>query len=177
MKDDSFDCTLIAHLRIFLLFYRLLYCLILPENRLFFGIWKVVEIDIQHIGSTAIPAIKAKPIIDIVVGVTDFDKVMLHNEQLRQVGIFYRGSDVERQLLYVMGDMENDTRTHHIHIVKWNETEWKNYIHFRDYLNDNENMALQYQKVKEELESKYADDRVAYTNGKQDMIDLILDNQ
>lgn len=95
----------------------------------------------------------------------------------RKVGIFYRGSDVERQFLYVMGDMENDTRTHHIHIVKWNGTEWKNYIHFRDYLNDNENMALQYQKVKEELESKYADDRVAYTNGKQDMIDLILDNQ
>lgn len=40
-------------------------------------------IDIQHIGSTAIPAIKAKPIIDIVVGVTDFDRIMLHNEQLR----------------------------------------------------------------------------------------------
>lgn len=115
-------------------------------------------IDIQHIGSTAIPVIKAKPIIDIVVGVTDFDKVMLHNEQLRQVGIFYRGSDVERQLLYVMGDMENDTRTHHIHIVKWNGIEWKNYIHFRDYLNANENVALCYQKLKEELESKYADD-------------------
>ena len=49
MKDDSFDCTLIAHLRIFLLFYRLLYCLILPENRLFFGIWKVVEIDTEHL--------------------------------------------------------------------------------------------------------------------------------
>lgn len=48
MKDDSFDCTLIAHLRIFLLFYRLLYCLILPENRLFFGIWKVVEIDAEE---------------------------------------------------------------------------------------------------------------------------------
>lgn len=48
MKDDSFDCTLIAHLRIFLLFYRLLYCLILPENRLFFGIWKVVEIDPEY---------------------------------------------------------------------------------------------------------------------------------
>ena len=134
-------------------------------------------IDIQHIGSTAIPAIKAKPIIDIVVGVTDFDKVMLCNEQLRQVGIFYRGSDVEHQVLYVMGDMEKNIRTHHIHVVKWNGTEWKNYIHFRDYLNANENMALQYQKLKEELESKYADDRVAYTNGKQDMIDVILDNQ
>ena len=47
MKDDSFDCTLIAHLRIFLLFYRLLYCPIFPENRLFFGIWKVVEIEVE----------------------------------------------------------------------------------------------------------------------------------
>ena len=58
-----------------------------------------------------------------------------------------------------MGDMEADIRTHHIHIVKWNGTEWKNYIHFRDYLNANENVALQYEKLKEELESKYADDR------------------
>ena len=131
-------------------------------------------IDIQHIGSTAIPAIKAKPIIDIVVGAIDFDKIMSHNEQLQQEGIFYRGSDVGNQLLYVIGDMEEDIRTHHIHVVKWNGTEWKNYIYFRDYLNANENVALRYQKMKEELESEYADDRVAYTHGKQDMIDTIL---
>ena len=48
-------------------------------------------------------------------------------------------------MLYVMGDMEADIRTYHIHIVKWNGTEWKNYIHFRDYLKANENMALQYE--------------------------------
>lgn len=134
-------------------------------------------IDIQHIGSTAIPAIKAKPIIDIVVGTTDFERIMSHNEQLENEGIFYRGSDVEHQVLYVIGDMEKDIRTHHIHVVKWNGTEWKNYIHFRDYLNANENMALQYQKLKEELESKYADDRVTYTSGKQDMIDIILERE
>lgn len=130
-------------------------------------------IDIQHIGSTAIPAIKAKPIIDIVVGVTDFDRIMLHNEQLRRKGIFYQDSDVECQLLYVMGDMEADIRTHHIHIVKWNGTEWENYIHFIDYLKANENMALQYENLKEEMEGKYADDRVAYTNNKQNMINRI----
>ena len=72
--------------------------------------------------------------------------------------------------------MEGDTRTHHIHVVKWNGTEWNNYIHFRDYLNANENSALQYQKLKEELESKYADDRASYTKGKKDMIDIILNN-
>ena len=60
-------------------------------------------VDIQHIGSTAIPAIKAKPIIDIAVGVTDFEKIMSYNEQLQKEGIFYRGSDVENQILYVMG--------------------------------------------------------------------------
>ena len=132
---------------------------------------------IEHVGSTSVHGLSAKPIIDIVVGVTNFERVMLHNEQLQKEGIFYRGSDVEYQILYVMGDMEKDIRTHHIHVVKWNGTEWKKYIHFRDYLNDNENMALQYQKVKEELESKYADDRVAYTNGKQDMIDIILNGK
>ena len=130
-------------------------------------------IDIQDIGSTAIPAIKAQPIIDLVVEVTDFDRIMLHNEQLRRKGIFYQDSDVECQLLYVMGDMEADIRTHHIHIVKWNGTEWKNYIHFIDYLKANENMALQYENLKEEMEGRYADDRVAYTNNKQNMINRI----
>lgn len=116
-------------------------------------------VDIQHIGSTAIPAIKAKPIIYIAVGVIDFNRIMLHNEKLQREGIFYWGLDVEHQLIYVMGDMENGTRTHHVHVVKRNGTEWENYIHFTDYLNANENMALQYQKLKEELKGKYADDR------------------
>lgn len=70
--------------------------------------------------------------------------------------------------------MEADIRTHHIHIVKWNGTEWKKYIHFRDYLNDNENVALQYENLKKEMQSKYADDRVAYMEGKQNMINKIL---
>lgn len=48
---------------------------------------------------------------------------MSHNEKLQREGIFYRDSDVGHQLLYVMGDMENDTRTHHIHVVKWNVSE------------------------------------------------------
>ena len=99
---------------------------------------------------------------------------MSHNELLQKKGIFYRGSDAEHHILYVMGDMEKDIRTHYIHVVKWNGTEWKNYIRFRDYLNANEKVTLQYQKLKKELESKYADNRVAYTNGKKDMIDKIL---
>ena len=99
---------------------------------------------------------------------------MSHNEQLKQEKILYRGSDVERQLFYVMGDIEADNRIHHIYVVKWNGTEWKNYIHFRDYLNANENVTLPYKKLKEAIESKSANNRVAYTTGNQDMVDFIL---
>lgn len=54
---------------------------------------------------------------------------------MEEHGFVFRGEDVARQILFVMGDFEKDTRTHHIHAVKWNGTEWKNYINFRDYLN------------------------------------------
>ena len=52
-------------------------------------------IDIQHIGSTAILGIKAKPIIDIAIGVIGFERILSHNEQLQKKGIFYCDSDVE----------------------------------------------------------------------------------
>ena len=94
-----------------------------------------VAVDIQHIGSTAIPSIHAKPIIDLVVGVRNLGDISPYVELLKQHDIVFRGEDVAGQLLFVMGDFEKDTRTHHIHVVRWNGAEWNNYINFRDYLN------------------------------------------
>lgn len=132
-------------------------------------------LDIQHIGSTSIASISAKPIIDIAVGVNDLTLIQKHNDELEQREIYFRGSDIDGQLLYVMGDFEKDIRTHHIHVVIRNGKEWNDYVNFRDSLNNNPNVASQYQKLKEELESKYANDRNAYTQGKQEMIDNILE--
>lgn len=132
-------------------------------------------IDIQHIGSTAITSILSKPIIDIVVGVNNLSGILLYNDCMKQEGIYYRGSGVDGQLLYVMGDLENDTRTHHIHVVIWDSKEWNNYVNFRDFLNNNPNEAFQYQILKEKLKNKYFNDRGAYTKGKREMIDNILE--
>lgn len=132
-------------------------------------------IDIQHIGSTSITSISAKPIIDIVVGVKDLMLTAKHNDELEEHGIYFRGSDADGQQLYVMGDFEKDTRTHHIHVVIWNGKEWNDYVDFRDFLNCNKNMAFQYQSLKESLESKYANDRNAYTQGKGELIGSILE--
>ena len=132
-------------------------------------------VDVQHVGSTAISAISATPIIDLVVGVNDLSQIMEYNDRLLQEGIYYRNSDVANQLLYVMGDLEKDTRTHHIHVVIWGGAEWNDYVNFRDYLNCNIDMALQYQQLKEQLESRFSDDRDAYTKGKHALIADILE--
>jgi GrpB-like predicted nucleotidyltransferase (UPF0157 family) len=131
-------------------------------------------VDIQHIGSTAIEGILAKPIIDIAVGAKNFQDVLQHKEELKDVGIIFRGEDVARQMLFVIGDFEKDFLSYHIHVVIWNEQEWKNYLNFRDYLNATPTVAQKYSKLKEKLAELYSDNRNAYTEGKQALIDEIL---
>ena len=134
-----------------------------------------VSADIQHIGSTSIKTISAKPIIDIAIAVNDFDGILSMREELRQNGVIYRFEESPRQLLFVMGDFEKDTRSHHIHVVLYGSDEWNNYINFRDYLNTHIAAAREYEAVKLRLAEQYPDDRIAYTDGKQEVIDRLLE--
>ena len=131
-------------------------------------------IDAQHIGSTSIKNISAKPIIDIVVGVTDFDKIMRQNNILRANGIFYRREDHPGQHLYVCGDIENGIHTHYIHVVIWGKEAWNNYINMRDYLNADYKTAQEYSNLKKYLAEQYPDDREAYTKEKSAFIESAL---
>ena len=131
-------------------------------------------IDIQHVGSTAIQSIHAKPIIDIAVGVGELNDILPYIELLKQHGSIYRGEDVKGQMLFVMGDFQNDTRTHHIHVVKWREMEWNHYISFRDYLNTYPEKAMIYDECKKKLAAQFPDDRKSYTEGKQGLIECLL---
>ena len=133
-----------------------------------------VAADIQHIGSTSIRAIGAKPIIDIAVAVNDLDDILSMREKLRQNGIIFRFEESPKQLLFVMGDFAKDTRSHHIHVVLYGSNEWNNYINFRDYLNSNIEAAKEYETTKLRLAEQYSDDRIAYTDGKKETIDRLL---
>ena len=126
--------------------------------------------DVQHIGSTSVKSVKAKPIIDIAVAVNKLDDVISHNEQLAERGIIFRFEISSCHLLYVKGDFEKDTRTHHIHVIPKGSEEWKNYLCFRDYLNENLSIAKEYEALKLELCEKYGNDRNAYTDAKEDFI-------
>lgn len=131
-------------------------------------------VDAQHIGSTAIQSICAKPIVDIVVGVRAFDDILKYNDALAEKGIFYRREDHPGQHLYVCGDPEHNIHTHYIHVVIWEQDAWHNYLNMRDYLNTHADKAREYSELKTALAQKYADDRTSYTNGKAALIEEIL---
>ena len=134
-----------------------------------------VAVDIQHIGSTSIRTISAKPIIDIAVAVNDYELVLNKCDELEKAEIVFRFDERPEQLLFVMGDFEKDTRSHHIHVVLYDSDEWNNYINFRGYLNSNSEAAGEYEAVKIRLAEQYPDDRIAYTEGKQEVIYRLLE--
>ena len=131
------------------------------------------DADIAHVGSTAVPSIAAKPIIDIAVGVDGFSAVKAMAPMLETHGIVFRGED-NGGLLFVLGDFEADTRTHHIHIVQRQGEEWQNYIRFREYLTAHPDRAGDYEQLKIRLAQTYPNDRASYTEGKAALIREIL---
>lgn len=131
-----------------------------------------IYLSIEHIGSTAIKGLKAKPIIDIAVGVkklTDFERVKNHFKDYPYSYKF--GYDNDEVLIR---RHQEDLTTHLIHLMEIESDRYKNTIIFRNYLNSHKNDLKKYQKLKENLAIKYADNRPMYTSSKNEFIQSIL---
>lgn len=134
--------------------------------------------DIQHVGSTSIISIKAKPIIDIAVAVDDFDDIIIFEKELKDSGFYYRPNaqaSIKNQLLFACGSYYEGTgemQTHFIHVVRTNSIDWINYINFRDYLNNTPSAAKEYEELKVSLALQAPVDkgREKYLQGKHDFI-------
>ncbi|HQM97372.1 MAG TPA: GrpB family protein [Clostridia bacterium] len=132
-------------------------------------------VDIQHVGSTSIVNIKAKPIIDIAVAVNNFDNVKLLIPSLEDIGVIYKPNVIiAGEMYFVIKGLENGIFTHHIHVVLSDSKEWINYINFRNYLNAKPAVAKQYEDLKINLMKRYKHNRLAYTEGKSELINRIL---
>ncbi|MFT3952403.1 MAG: GrpB family protein [Oscillospiraceae bacterium] len=129
---------------------------------------------VQHVGSTSVAHIPAKPILDITVGAESLDDAEELIPALEAIGAkFRRRSETDNELLFVM-EAQPEIVTHHIHVVPFESMEWRNYQYFRDYLNAHPDKAQEYGTLKTALARQFPRDRKAYTGGKADLIRSIL---
>ena len=138
-----------------------------------------VAVGIQHVGSTAIPSICAKPIVDIAVAVRSFADINAMQAELENQGFYRRSWNNEDQELFACGsyyDGTGDKQTHFIHVVLADGTEWRNYLNFRDYLNANMAEAKAYEALKLSLAAANPEDagREKYTSGKHEFVREML---
>ncbi|ALD64068.1 hypothetical protein AFL94_09220 [Arthrobacter sp. LS16] len=126
---------------------------------------------IEHIGSTSVPGLSAKPIMDIAIGITPEAVIDELHHWLTQEGFIYRGeADAIRPDMMYGFEIEANIRIINAHVLAYGDAAWANYLNFRNHLRDNPADREAYQQLKERLVRHNANDRSAYLNGKTDFI-------
>lgn len=130
---------------------------------------------IEHIGSTSVAGLAAKPIIDMLVGVRSLAEFERHCERLSIYGYEYI-PEYERVLpdRRFFKRVVRGVRTHHVHVVEVNGLYWKRYLKFRDHLRADTWLAARYAELKRGLAARFRFDRDAYTNGKTGFVEAVL---
>lgn len=110
-------------------------------------------INFEHFGSTAIPGMKAKPVIDMMCIVNDIEKIDTFNNQMQSLGYDVAGEwGIKGRRLFRKG---GENRTHHIHFYQLGNPQIERHLAFRDYLLAYPDEASKYSQFKEELARKY----------------------
>ena len=119
-------------------------------------------LDIEHIGSTSVPGLRAKPIIDLQLGVADIDHGLLFIQPMARLGYDYAGSQgIADHHIFGRGA----ARTHLVHVVVFESDQWRRTLRFRDRLRAEPQLRAEYQALKVALTDQ-SPDRAAYTAGK-----------
>lgn len=142
------------------------------EKRKLKKIFGVSVLDIQHVGSTAIPGILAKPVIDIGIIVPFLNEAKQSAKALRKIGYIQKKDDRIDRLFFTKGPEKK--RTHYLHIGEKGSGYVEDMILFRDYLRKHRRLANEYSELKEGLYKQYGDRRNLYTAQKEKFVKEIL---
>ena len=129
---------------------------------------------IEHIGSTSISGLGAKPIIDILAGVDDLDIALECVAPLAGIGYEYR-SETNPSIPERRYFRKGKPRLFHLHMCEYKGSFWYKHILFRDYLREHPEVAAEYFELKKRLAEKYGRDRIGYTEAKADFIERITE--
>jgi GrpB-like predicted nucleotidyltransferase (UPF0157 family)/ribosomal protein S18 acetylase RimI-like enzyme len=123
---------------------------------------------IHHVGSTAVPGLDAKPIIDILVGVDSLEASRACFDPLAKLGYLYAPYRADE--MHWLCKPHPSRRTHHLHLVPTRFESFRDELAFRDRLRASPETAQRYVALKRRLAERFADDREAYTNAKAGFI-------
>jgi GrpB-like predicted nucleotidyltransferase (UPF0157 family) len=128
---------------------------------------------VHHVGSTSVPNLCAKPVLDVLVSVPDFDAALQLVPRIEALGyIFRRDEEIEDRHYFRRG---NDTaRTHHLSLATPTSRHYIDTLAFRDTLRSNPDLASQYANLKLQLAERFPRDRESYINGKTDFVMAVL---
>jgi GrpB-like predicted nucleotidyltransferase (UPF0157 family) len=127
---------------------------------------------VEHIGSTAVPGMFAKPVIDIMAPVFSLELAEPAIQALPELGYCY--FPYKAEVMHWFCKPSPAHRTHHLHLVAAGSVLWLERIAFRDALRRSALLAAEYQSLKQRLASEHAHDRDAYTEGKSPFVQSVL---
>lgn len=126
---------------------------------------------LEHIGSTAVPGLSAKPVIDILAGVPSRANRAPYIAAMRHLGYDHNGAHGIPGRDYFR---RGSPRSHHVHMIAWSSALWDEWLAFRDHLRAHPETAREYDALKRELAATFVDDRAGYTDAKGPFIGAVL---
>jgi GrpB-like predicted nucleotidyltransferase (UPF0157 family) len=130
-----------------------------------------LEIRLEHVGSTSVPGLSAKPIIDIAAGVPPRIDRAPYIQAIKELGYEHLGAHGIPGRDYFR---RGSPRTHHVHMLSWSSEAWRENLLFRDALRGNATLRLEYEALKRQLAITHAGDRASYQNEKGPFIQAVL---
>ena len=130
-----------------------------------------LALSVEHVGSTAVPGLIAKPILDIAIAIRTHALIPKCATLLARLGYQYAyWADLENDYTFEKGT----ERTHHVHLVELESRQWSDYLRFRDALRSSLRLMREYERTKVVLGAKFCSDRAAYTRAKAEFIRHVL---
>jgi GrpB-like predicted nucleotidyltransferase (UPF0157 family) len=141
------------------------------EHRALLAALPQAIIDVQHIGSTSVPGLAAKPTVDIMLGTHDWPWPETHDSSLANLGYrFYKAPAPNDLWRVYLKAWRTQQRGYHLHVVQHGRDHWRDHILFRDFLRAQPAQAKRYEALKLDLAERFASDRGAYQSGKAELI-------
>jgi GrpB-like predicted nucleotidyltransferase (UPF0157 family) len=128
---------------------------------------------IEHVGSTSVPGLIAKPVIDIMFSVKSLEESRPAIDVLVRNG--YEYYPYKEDVMHWFCKPSDAFRTHHLHLIPFESPLWYERIKFRDLLRSNPEIANEYSALKQELAARYKEDREIYTDKKWPFIQYVLE--